>query len=290
MYRKFSMQNGDGTILPLSIPTTGLFLDSPKGLGLTSTTNFIRIGDDNLLNYQQYEFPSISFTMVFCGKTNADKYDMYTTFVRFLSKKPLYLIYEIPSSTVAYRIPFEVKTLDKTEVGRDNLLQCAMQITPTSFWEDNIKKTIVVTNKEEVEGEKKYILHRPYVYKTNSFTDIRINSVTLLSTPFEFTIDGYVNNPKYYLYDENGVAYGYGKFIGQFDKVYVNSDPKNETIDLERLGEKLPNPYSYQDFEETSEETTFLTLRSGKNRLAFHLGNEFDGSVLIEWRDRYVTV
>lgn len=290
MYRKFSMQNGDNTVLPLSVPSTGLFLDSPRGLGLNNTTNFVRIGDNNLLNYQQYEFPQISFTMIFCENTYAKMYDKYTTFIRFLSKKPLYLIYEIPSSNVAYRIPFEVKSIDKTEVSRRNLLECPMVITPTSFWEDNVKKSIYVSNMEEMDDEKKYPLHRPYKYRIDLFRGIEINSFSLLSTPFELTIEGDTNNPKYTLYDEYGNAYGMGKFVGHFDKVYVNSNPTEEEIRLELGGEEFANPYSYQAFDELSESSTFLMFKSGKNRLAFDIGKDFYGSVLIEWRDRYVTI
>ena len=292
-YRKFKLVNGDGKEFNFTDPSYKVFADSPQGLGYSKTITSLRLGDDLLIPYSIFNLDQISFTIRFYDDKLADIYQKYNDFINFMSYKPLYLLYQKPNSFTWYRRRIETLSLGKTQVDYQNrMLSCPFTIQPLTFWEDDKANVIKISNNEQSNG-KEYPITYPFSYAGKSFDNIDITTTGLLDMPLKITIDGTVTNPQYIIYDSKGTMYGTGKFIGTFDKLFINSDEAEEEIQLMRGGLIIDNPLSYQDLTIGSPNeiyVTFLKLKTGKSKLRFVLDSGFDGSVLIEWRNRYVTV
>ena len=200
-------------------------------------------------------------------------------------------MYEIPSQNVAYRISVLVSEITKTEVKENGYMTCGLTLTPLSFWEDNEKNSLVISVEDSRYG-KKYPLTRPYRYAgSNALDNVAIDITGNMEVPFEITIDGGCTDPSYQIYasDETTVR-GQCQFSGTYSYVYVNSDEAEEEIKLfDGNGTQVTYPYNYQILSSV-EENTFLTLKKGRNKLRFSLGSLFEGTVTIEWRNRYVSI
>lgn len=291
-YRNFSLVNGNNASWPLSDPKFKVFGADPQGLGMSVSSSYMRLGDDELLTYEQYSMVDKTLTIMFYDDTLRKIYKRYYDFVKFLTIKDIYLLYETPMSSTTYRMKVQVGSLSKGEVSADNsALSCSLVLHPLTFWEDNIKNSIEVGN--VVEDGKEYPLDRPYFYGNADASNIQIESVGTIAAPIEITINGEVTDPQYSMYDEENNLIGTGKFIGTFDSVYVNSDEAEETIRLTQNGVVVENPYNYQDLtigQADQTYITFLKLPIGLTRIAFSLESTFDGTVKVEWRNRYVSV
>lgn len=312
MYRKFSLVNGNNATWDLTNELTKTFASNPLGLGLRLTFNSIRLGNKQKVTKKQYEFVNKEFDVIFYGNTNAEIYDNYTRFINFITAGDISLQYQIPSQELTYRIDVLISELDKTEVKDSGYMTCKFALTPLSFWED-AKKNVIEISAAQTEssnsstllsvsseptaeyeaGPKKYGLTRQYYYAVSDFDEIEITINGTIETSLEITIDGSVTDPQYSLFDAKDNLVGIGKFDGSFNYVYVNSDELNEEIILKQNNVVLTNPFNYQDIDIGDNETskvTFLTLNKGYNKMSFNLGATFDGTVRIEWRNRYVSV
>lgn len=292
-YRILSLVNGNNATWTLADPKTKVFGTNIAGFGFSTDASFLRLGDDQLLTYEQYSMVEKTMDIIFYDDTLEKIYKKYNDFIKFLSFKDIYLLYQTPASSTSYRMKVQVSSLSKGEVSPDNsALTCALSLIPLSFWEDNIKNTIEVSN-DAGEGGKAYPLERPYFYAASSASDIQIETRGTINAPVEISIIGEATNPQYSLFDENDNLIGIGRFVGTFDSVYVNSDEAEETIILMQNGVALENPYNYQDLtigQADESYITFIKLQTGVNKIAFTLDAAFEGSVKVEWRNRYVSV
>ena len=292
MYRKFRLENGKGTIYNLTDQNFKVYGNKPQGLGYTRTMSTLRLGDSELQLYQMFNLDDISFEMLFYDDKLSDKYQKYEEFIRFLSYKPLYIQYQRPNSFDWYRRRVESMSLSKSEVEyKDRMLHCPFTLHCMTFWEDNEINEKIVDN-ATTDG-KIYPITYPFKYSGASLSNIKMISKGMLETPIEIIIDGTVTDPQYILYDDNENIYGRGKFIGTFDKVYVNSEDTQEEVGLTYNDLLLPNPLSYQDLTIGSPNEifiTFLKLKAGTNYLRFIVDNAFDGTVKVRWRNRYVSI
>lgn len=292
-YRKFRLLNGNGDYYDLTEKNKKVFANDPQGLGYSKTLSILRLGDESNVTYRLFDLNTISFEILFYDSTNASKYAQYNEFVTFLSYKPLYLLYQRPHSFDWYRRRIEPLGLSKTEVSReDSMLHCNFEVQCLSFWEDN-KLNYIQTDNTGLEGGKVYPIEYPIIYGQDSISNLNLTAVGLLDSPIAITINGTVTDPQYILYDNNNAIYGRGKFIGTFDKVFVDSHEADQKIELIRNGTILDNPMGYQDLTIGSPNeiyVTFLKLKAGKSKISFIVDENFTGSVRVEWRNRYVTV
>lgn len=292
-YRKFRLVNGNGDIYELTSKNHKVFANNPRGLGYSKTISSLRLGDESFIYYSLINLDDISLELLFYDDKINEKYEKYVQFINFVSFKPLYLLYQRPNSFTWYRRRIEIGSLNKTEVSfEDGMLHCEMILKTLSFWEDD-DSNIIQTNNQQLEGGKVYPITYPINYGQDSVTNINLNALGLLDAPLEITIDGQITNPEWVIYDENDVVYGRAKFIGTFDKVYVNSKESEENIELTRGGLLLSNPLGYQDLTVGSPQeiyVTFLKLKAGSSKITFFVDDTFNGSVKIEWRNRYVSV
>lgn len=290
MIRRFSLMNGNGDVQTLTEPNEKVFGHNPTGLGFTTSPAFLRLGNDNIKTYSQYDMSEKTLEILFFDEGNDAKYKKYNDFVRFLVVEPIYLIYEINDK--AYRLKVFINSLSKGEVSHeDSMLHCNLSMIPMSFWEDNLPN-IIETTRTVTDDSKSYPLERPYEYGSLSTENIEINSIGTIDSPLKITITGNVVNPSYALADEFGNVYGIGRFIGSFDKIVVNAEEAEESIELYQDGILLENPYNYQDLSigNGNSYITFLKMKTGLNKISFNLDVGFGGNVRVEWRNRYVSV
>ena len=291
-YRRFRLLNANGNIFELTDKNFKVFAHNPQGLGFSKTVSVLRVGDENFLPYIMFNLDTIDFELLFYDDDVADMYQKYNDFINFISKKPIYLLYQKPNSFNWYRRRIESMSLTKTQVQMDNMLHCNYVMQPLTFWEDNEVNFIEVSD-QDLEGGKIYPITYPFVYGRSTFSNLQFTTQGLLDSPLKITIDGTVTDPQYILYDENDNIYGRGKFIGTFDKVYVNSNESDQNIELTYNSLVLDNPLGYQDLTVGNPNdiyVTFLKAKNGRNKISFLLDQGFSGSVRVEWRNRYVTV
>ena len=88
--RKFYITNGKNNVKYLTVPSSKIFMNDPKGLGYSQTLSTDQYG--NKINAQaDTNFGTIDGEIVFLNDTMSGKYDKYNSFVDFLSYKPLVL-------------------------------------------------------------------------------------------------------------------------------------------------------------------------------------------------------
>lgn len=291
MVRKFSLINRNNATWDFTDPAEKVFARNPAGLGLVKSAELLRLGNKQKVVDEQYEFVNKTFDVLFYGDTREKMYSDYNDFIDFITVGDISLLYEIPSQNVAYRISVLVSEITKTEVKENGIMSCGLTLTPLSFWEDNEKNSLVISVEDSRYG-KKYPLTRPYRYAgSNALDNVAIDITGNMEVPFEITIDGGCTDPSYQIFasDETTVR-GQCQFSGTYSYVYVNSDEAEEEIKLfDGNGTEVTYPYNYQILSSV-EENTFLTLKKGRNKLRFTLGSLFEGTVTIEWRNRYVSI
>lgn len=293
-YRKFRIQNANGDFFELTDKNYKVFASRPNGLGFSKTISTLRLGNELALIYSMINLDQISFELLFYDDSLSDKYQKYNDFINFISHKPLYLFYQKPNSFNWYRRKYESLSLTKTEVDFDDgMLHCDYVVQPLTFWEDGTSQQMKFHISSEIQDGKIYPIEYPIIYGFNGSSSFDLNTLSLLETPLKLTINGTVTNPQYVLYDDKNTIYGRGKFIGTFDSIHVNSIESEEQIALLRNDLILDNPYGYQDLTVGNPSeifVTFMKLKVGRSKFRFILDEEFEGDVILEWRNRYATV
>lgn len=288
-YRKFWLENADGNYFYLT-ENSRWFLADPEGLGLKINYTSIKLSDSEYINYKDYDLGSIDGDLLFIGKTNEQKYADYFSFMRFMSRPPIYLHYQTPNNNKSYRTLVQITGLEKTQVGKDGVMHCPLSLKRLTLWFSDEMNYIIAGN--DVENGKDYPLKRPYSYGAISYKNIVCLNNGMVEAPFTIEVIGEVTDMQYTL-SQNGVIYGKGKINGTYDYIFINSDDLNEEIRLQLNGSVIPNAVNYQDLTVgTPNEVyvTFLKLRAGQSALNFTLGNNFDGTVRIGWRNAYLSV
>lgn len=290
MYRSFWLVNNLGE--KWDITDSNTFGINPEGLGIRNNYSTIRIGDSDILTYQQWDLLPFTINLMFMG-TNEEQYKRYRDFLLFISKVPILQYYKTPNNLKAnYFRQVIIDTLDKTEVSVDTgTLNCQLTIKPQTFWE-SAREEIIEVNSSVGDG-KIYELQRPYHYSGNSVNQINIVNNSVQDVPLIIEIDGSVEDPVCNIFDEKGEIYSSGKFIGTFDYVYVDARDLTQEIVLKQGDSVLPNPTSYQDLTVGSPNeiyVTFMKLKPGNSTIQFLFSNTFDGLVRISWRNQYASV
>ncbi|MEG0093150.1 MAG: hypothetical protein RR945_02160 [Erysipelotrichaceae bacterium] len=286
--RKFWIMNAKNQ--KWSLHDKRCFAESPTGLGFKLNVATTKLGDSELVTFSDNKLDDISLNILFLGSLE-EQYEDYFNLVNFLNYTPIRLFYLKPNINEPYFCHCSVVSIDKSEVGEDNILRCPAIFKMLTFWQTEKINTIKIKKFDSL--GKKYKLTRKYAYGLNSFSQIPILNYGLKSAPFEIIINGACKNPQFSLFDENGTKYGCGKLIGVFDYIYINSEDDNESIILKRDGAVLPNPFNYQDLsigQLENVDVTFLKLKPGKNSLSILIDIDFSGEVEINWRNRYGSI
>lgn len=292
-YRRFWLENQDGDKWYFTEKEFKTFLANPTGLGFGSSAGGFRLGNAEIVNTFRYELGEISGSLLFYNNSREAIYKDYFDFMGFIAKNnALKLHYDPPNSFDSYYCYCFVSGIQKGEIRNDMLvMECPITFKRQTFWR-NDKTTSLLVKDIPLEPSKSYPLDRPYSYSSSMLSNMSIVNRGNVDAPLKITIVGTVTNPTFSIYDGDR-KYGVMRMLGTFDKVIVNGDDLNENIQLEKDGAILTAPFSYQDLSVGSPlETyvTFIKLRTGASKGVFTYDGVFDGDVILEWSDEYVSV
>lgn len=293
--RKFWLENQDGELWRFTDEESKTFLNAPTGLGLAVDYAGFRLGNAEIVNYQQYQLNNITGTLLFYKKSRAGIYDDYFKFMQFISKNSLLkLHYQTPNDFEnSYYCYCFVAQVDKGEIDNNRLvMQCPIVFKRQTFWRNDNKNVLNIENETQEDG-KQYELYRPYYYASSKLNNIRIVNRGNAEATLKLTIFGETTNPTFRIYDNNNVQYGAVRMLGTFDEVMIDSDDLNENIVLKKNGAVLTAPYGYQDLTIGAPNqiyVTFIKIKSGVSHAVFTSDDTFTGSLRLEWSDEYVSI
>lgn len=235
--------------------------------------------------------PNVSGEVLFyASRINA--YQEYEDFMDFIRLEPIKLYYLPPNLTSPYYIDCEILQVDKTEYSTSGYLSCPITIQALSFWQNSQENILNIANEESNDG-KYYPLVRDYYYQGLALSDIQLNINGQVPIDFILEVNGKCINPTFVV-SQDGIAYGKIKLNGTFDYIKINSNEINEQIYLELNGASLTNPYQYQDLSiaDGTADITFFKLKVGSSQASFNCDNlsSFDGTVVISWKDKRVSI
>ena len=267
------------------------FFASLSGFGLQNQITSTRVGNSLLVSNTLPQLLVKNAELDLWGGT-IQAYQSYLQFARFIQYEPLYLHYLTPNRTQGVFCQVKIVQVDKGEQGTDGIMRVPLQMQPLSMWFDE-QQNVIQTSRVESQG-KSYPLKRPYHYGALSTSNIELYNAGLNDAPIEIEVVGDVTDMQYNIYDENGERYGVGKILGTYDRIYINTGELDETIELERDGAVIANPYNYQDLSvgenDANSIVTFIKLKTGQSSLSFTLPMSFSGNITIRWRNTYATV
>lgn len=270
MIRKLTLTNANNETWTFTNRQIRSFLANPQGLGFETELEVIQYGYRANVVKESIAFPNPSGEIVIYDSENAGRYEMYNDFVRFVSYAPLILEYEIPTSPAqTFTLDCYVTSLSKTESTAQNLMLCDVQFQGLGLWK----------------GTEATISDSATTYTIKNEGDVPVG--------FEITIEGSLENP-YFILEQNGEAYGEGKFDDStaFDSVYVNSKDGEQNIELTQGGSVLANPLSYQDLSISNGSiyVTFVKLMRGESTLTIGMDSGSLSSVNISFIPLYRSV
>lgn len=289
--RKFYLTNSLNKTYEFTNAQVEHFLNSPQGLGFSKSISTLRLGDEEIKNSEEYSMPNVSGDILFYAKRE-QAYQDYLEFMDFIRLGGLKLYYTPPNTLYPYYIECEILQVDKTEYDTSGYLSCPVSIYGLTFWQ-NSQENILTSKNEEANEGKYYPLVRDYYYGGNALSDIQIEVEGQVEIGFVLEIKGNCINPQF-VAKQNDITYGKLKLDGTFDYVKIDTNEISENIYLEKDGASLTNPYQYQDLSiaDGIASITFFKLKVGSNKLAFSCDNlkDFDGEVIISWKDKRVSI
>lgn len=292
--REFWLENQDNQIWHFTSLESSTFIESPQGLGFSNSYGGFRLGNAEIVNFIQSNLNDIEGTLLFFGETRAEIYQSYFDFMNFIAKNSLLkLHYKTPNTFDSYYRYVFVRQIDKTEIDNEqNVMRSPVVFATQTFWRTDKRNSVAVDDTLTEEG-KSYELERPFAYPSSKLSNIKIINRGNIDTAMKIIIDGACKNPTLSVYDNKNERYGIVRMLGEFDKVVIDSDDLNQSIQLFRNDAVLTAPYSYQDLSVGSPNEvyiTFVKLKSGESTLRFNNDGVFTGTVQIEWSDEYVSV
>ena len=284
--RKFWLINSLDNKLDLNSLNADFSLTDPEGLGFSKNLNTTRMGNKEEIDSAEYIFPEIKGTITFYGSSNAEIYQRYFDLVDFVRFTPLKLYYQTPNTFDSFYCDVDVIRLEKTEI-KNKMMECPITFHATSFWMSK-EKSETIQNVEVSNFSFPFTF--PFMLGESSFSNINVYNNGALPVGMRIEMNGNIVNPSFHVSDNKGNRYGSGRFNGEFDYVFVDSDSKDEKIILKRNGVILSNPANYQEWNLVAEEITFIQLRPGQNKLSFYFDGTFDGNIVVSWEDNRVSV
>lgn len=285
--RKFWFINANNQKYELTSKNSSMFLYQPSGLGFEKKLSVSRLGNEADILENVAEFPLVVGELLLHKSNVIDKYATYSNFIQFIKIKPLKLYYQTPNQLEPFYIDCEIVVLEKSEVETDGVMHCPIQIQGLSFWKTGYERYLNI--KESTMEGKTYPYEYPYTYGGN-YTNVPLTINGTLDSGFVLEINNRVSNPVLSLAQKN-IKYGEIKILGTYDKIYVNTNDKNQTIRLEYQGSVIANPTSKFDISGSGDyETPFPKLRVGDNTLTFGFSGTFNSAVNIRWQDIALTI
>lgn len=264
--RKFKLQNNVGAEWDLMDKSA--YFNAPDGLGFEKEISAMQAGYSWLITKEYLGQKSISGEMVFFS------YERYQSFVSFVTKDPLTLLYSPVSKW--YRISCKVQIAQKSEF-KSGYLSVPITFLCLGTWHE----AIVVSQAQLPSGNlKKYSYTYPYIYAETAAGTARIKNGDLVS-PCKIHIFGPVTNPNWVL-TQGGKRLLTGRVVATIpagDKIVIDADPATmEIAEYSVAGEFVQNLYQSSDFSTAR----FIYAPAGESTLAFSHEGTADISASVE--------
>lgn len=136
-FRQQLLQNNNGEIYKLTDKNNNIFFDEPTGFGYEEELETEERGNSLKVKNEKPKMPVFTGDMLFYDEDNRDIYDMYNSFIKFLSAKPITLWQKIPTKTLGvdtYHIPVNVIQVEKTQRSKDMVMHCPIEMRASKLW------------------------------------------------------------------------------------------------------------------------------------------------------------
>lgn len=274
MMREFKLTNSSG--VEYNLTEAKSFLFDVSGLGFSETTEFQRIGNHYKPLKRSYQQWTPSGTIFFSNWDTC--YAEYHQFALFCQDSPLVLSYFQHNKT--YYMQVIVSSLDKTEIGERDGLECDVKFAALSPWYEEV---VAAHEHKEVAGNKTYdyqyevteaVPEGRYIYGNEGGMTVTITSDSWQRSPVRLTIYGPVLNPAWAV-TCNGEVIGTGRVLATIDdshKLVVDNTTPDFLIQRSDLSDTLVGDiYQLSDFDTDR----FVYLEHGTNVITVtHEGTE----------------
>jgi len=274
MMRSFKLTNSSGVEYNLTEPKSFLF--DVGGLGYSRATEYQSIGNHYKPLRPRFQQWTPSGTILFSDRDTC--YAEYQRFVLFCQDSPLVLSYF--QHTKTYHMQVEVQRLEKTEIGENDALECAVEFVGLSPWYEIVTAKHELIEVEEDKTYDYYYLPRPgypdggYIYGNDGIMSVSINNPSYMRSPIKLMIHGPVLNPAWAL-NCNGKTIGTGRMLATIDANHMlivdNTSPDFLIQQANLDGSSPQDIYQLSDFNTDR----FVYLERGLNTLTVtHEGTE----------------
>ena len=289
MIREFKLTNSSG--VEYNLTERKSFLYDIGGLGFSESTDYQNIGNHYKPLRRKYQQWAPEGTIIFCDWDTC--YAEYHRFALFCQDSPLVLSYFQHNTT--YYMQVLVSSLNKTEIGERDALECNIKFAALSPWYE-----VLSAERRQIEtgGSKTYDYayevneERPdggYIYGNDHGMSVTMVSPSRLKSPMRIGIHGPVLNPSWVLTCD-GKTIGSGRVIASVDAAHMlvvdNTTPDFLIQIVDESGTEIVDAYQLSDFDTDR----FVYLQYGTNTLSVsHEGTE-DVTVEVTAHVEYETV
>lgn len=278
------------------------------GLGFEEENVFNRIGSVWWLSHTEYRQGVISGKMIFTEENGKDPYSTYQEFVRFISYPPLTLLYnpfgpvrspmcgDSEDEEAAYYRTVRVSKLEKSEKNEYGVIDSSIDFATYTPWYRIENYLINDTPPDDGSADTGWIwgddasnpplTFEPTGSQTATRARFRWEPVQSLSfkvdasgtSPAVLTIHGPLVNPTWTHVlirgDNSTIFLGSGSFTNDItledgDLLVIDANPSKYSIEWIHANGTVTDLYPYRNFEETC----FINLRAGMNRVSVRSSN-----------------
>ncbi|MGM0275944.1 phage distal tail protein domain-containing protein [Enterococcus sp. AZ080] len=258
--------------------THSLRASNVNGLGIGFETDYLSENGHSRIEKHVLKQHQFEAYFHFGRRKNENAYQVYYSFVEFLSFSPLYLIYTTDAGQK--RALITVSMLSKSSIQQGGFLKESIIIDRLSPWYTVKYAKIHQKNINVNAHGKVYNYVRPYVYTQNAHEkkgNYRINNRSLyLSaeknhlTPLRIKITGYCVNPRWEIFQGSKLISSDGYFLTlqEEQQLVVSSLFQERTAILIGQNGLQSSVYQQQDITKNG----FVHAPVGESIIVFHIG------------------
>lgn len=274
MMRIFKLKNAAG--YEYNLTDKEHFMYDPSDLGFAYNTNYQQVGPQFVQMSELLKQPRPAGVMKF------NDYEGYNSFIKFIQKRPLVLIY-IPDNK-EFRLNCKVASLEKTEKKAGGWLHCKIKFEGIGTW----YRYSVLKKNTSTYKEKTYNYSFPFQYTDSTINSMEITTESTIKSPMIITFIGPCKNPSWVHY-LNGIRIASGKVFVELrsgEKMKVSSVMPYSIVKTDSTGNELEDLYGASDFSTQR----FLWLEQGGNLITIAHEGIGDLNAVVEVYEYYESV
>ena len=273
-----SIENSQGNTWLID-NTQSLRASDVVGLGLEFDNEYLIENGNSRIEKQTLKLSQFKADFHFGRKPDEVSYQVYYSFVEFLSHTPLYLVYSTDAGQKKALVM--LTSLSKTQMQQGDFLKESFVVDRLSPWY-KIKHAQIRQNSTNVTTRGKvYGFVRPYVYTQNSREKtsgykLKNDSVYLTTnkermSPLKITVSGFCINPYWEVFQGSTLVSSdsYSLTLQDGQKLTVSSLFQERTAILTDQNGVESSVYQQQDITKSG----FVHAPIGESTIVFHVGN-----------------